>query len=129
MPFNPLRSILKGKNVCHAQAKNTLQRDHCLSLSLSTHSYYYYYTALPPPVFICSVLSSFLPSLLIRMGHVLVGRGRRQCPSAAACQRRRSAVLQTASTPWWVSYSVALYIKYTFYIPLHEIFNVQCACI
>ncbi|XP_044026993.1 inactive phospholipase C-like protein 2 isoform X2 [Siniperca chuatsi] len=46
------------------------------------------------------------------MGHVLVGRGRRQCPSVAACQRRRLAVLQTVSTPWWVSHSVTLYIKY-----------------
>ncbi len=94
-----------------------------LSLSFSS---FFLLLLLPPPFFIFSVLSSFLPSLLIRMGHVLVGRGRRQCPSAAACQRRRSAVLQTVSTPWWVSYSVALFIKYKFYIPLHEIFNVQC---
>lgn len=57
------------------------------------------------------------------MGHVLVGRGRRRCPSAAACQRRRSAVPQTVSTPWWVnSYSVTLLNE----IHLHEIFNVQC---
>lgn len=91
-------------------------------LFLPTH-FYYYYTPLLPLICISTLLKSLLSSLLIRMGRVLVGRGRRQCPSAAACQRRRSAVLQTVSTPWLVSsYSVTLLNI----MHLHEIFNVQC---
>lgn len=58
------------------------------------------------------------------MDHVLVGRRRRLCPSAAVCQRKRSAVLLIASTRWWVSYRESLYIKYKLYIAVHEIFKV-----
>lgn len=43
---------------------------------------------------------SFL--FLFRMAHVPVVRKRRLCPSAAACQRRRSAALPGVSTPWCV---------------------------
>lgn len=79
----------------------------CLSLSMPF--FFFLLHPLPSsPHFICPVLSSFLPSILIRMGHVQVGRGRRLCPSAAVCQRRRSAVLLTAFTPWWVSHSDCL---------------------
>lgn len=80
------------------QAKKTLQMGNCPSASFLTS----------PLSFPC-LLSIYPRSLLIRMGRVSVGRGRRRCLSAAACQRRRSAVLQTASTPWWVSsYTVTL---------------------
>lgn len=93
-----------------------------VALSLLTH-YSSYYTPTPPFPF---SVPSFHPSVPIRMGHVQVGRGRKRCPSAAACQRRRSAVLLTVSTPWWVSYCVTVYIKYKLWIHIHEIFNVKC---
>lgn len=116
-----------GKNVCHAQTKNTLKRAYCLSFSLSLSTFVLLITPPPSPPLHLHRPFMLPSSLLIRMDPVLVGRGRRQCPSAAACQRRRSAVLQTVSTPWWVSYSVTLYIKYTLYIPVHEILNVHAA--
>lgn len=95
--------MLNRKTVCHAQVKNTLQKDHCL---LVFQSVSFMLLLNPPPLFIYIVLSSFLPSFLIRMGHVLVVRGRRRCPSVAASQKRRSAVLPTVYTLWWVSYCV-----------------------
>lgn len=94
----------------------------CLSV-FSFNSFLFF--SLLPLLFICSVLPSLL---LIRMGHVPAGTGRRLCPSAAACQRRRLAVLQTASTPWWVSYSLTLYITSRLHIPLHETVSVLWMC-
>lgn len=103
MVFNPLRSIQHGF-VVHKQ--RIVFRG--IAVSLSKLNFLF----ITPFLFISPILPSLPPSLLIRTGHVPVGRGRRRCPSAAACQRRRSAVLQTAFTPWWAGYTVTLYIKY-----------------
>lgn len=79
----------------------------------------------PPPTVALSVLSYFLPSILIRMGHVQAGTGRRRCPSAAACQRRRSAALPTASTPWWVRHTI--HLKYKLVTPEQILYvNIYC---
>lgn len=105
--------------------KNILNRGItvCLPLLLFSKSFLFLLLLHHHSSFICAIISSFPPSFF-RMDHVLVGRGRRPCPSAAVCQRRRSAALQIVSTLWWVSSCVTPYIKYKLYIPVHEIFNV-----
>lgn len=93
-----------------------------IAVCLSHFSYY----CIPSSSLYLSHPLILLLSLLFRTDHVLVGRGRRRCPSAAVCQRKRSAVLLIASTRWWVSYRETLYIKYKLYIAIHEIFKVPC---